>query len=103
MAPLNVHIIIVVIEGVKSRIARVEKSLRDDNAYKKLEDDYQRRQVHGQEIEMKTELYAKKIVKKKIFFEERGWLWRIRTECYIYGFDDWRWKDEKIFNKIITY
>ena len=77
VAPLGVHVITVVTGGVKSRIARVERSLRDDSAYKELEDFYQRRQVHSQEIGTETAIYAKEVVKKVL--EERGWLWRTKT------------------------
>ena len=77
VAPLGVHVITVVTGGVKSRIARVQRTLREDSSYKGLEEDYQRRQVHSQEVGMETEVYAKEVVGKVLGAE--GWLWRTRT------------------------
>ena len=77
VAPLGVHVITVLTGGVKSRIARVKRSLRDDSAYKVLEDEYQKRQTHSQEVGMETELYAKEVVKKVL--QAEGWLWRTKT------------------------
>lgn len=77
VAPLGVHVITVVTGGVKSRIARVKRSLQEDSAYKELEDDYRRRQVHSQKVGMETDLYAKEVVRKVL--EADGWLWRTRT------------------------
>ena len=77
VAPLGVHVITVVTGGVKSRIARVKRTLQDDSAYKVLEDDYQKRQTHSQDVGMETEVYAKEVVKKVL--EAEGWLWRTKT------------------------
>ena len=77
VAPLGVHVITVVTGGVKSRIARVQRTLREDSTYKQLEEDYQRRQIHSQEVGMRTEAYAKEVVEKVLKAE--GWLWRTRT------------------------
>ena len=77
IAPFGVHVITVVTGGVKSRIARVKRSLQEDSAYKELKDDYQKRQIHSQEVGMETELYAKEVVKKVL--EAEGWLWRTKT------------------------
>lgn len=77
VAPLGVHVITVVTGGVKSRIARLERTLQEDSAYKELEDDYRNRQIHSQKVGMETDLYAKEVVKKVL--EADGWLWRTRT------------------------
>lgn len=77
VAPLGVHVITVVTGGVKSRIARVKRSLQEDSAYKELEDNYQKRQIYSQEVGMERELYAKEVVKKVLVTE--GWLWRTKT------------------------
>ena len=77
IAPLGVHVITVVTGGVKSRIARVKRSLREDSAYKELEDVYQKRQIHSQEVGMETELYAREVVSKVLGAEGR--LWRTKT------------------------
>ncbi len=77
VAPLGVHVITVITGGVKSRIARVKRSLQEDSAYKELEDHYQKRQTHSQEVGMETELYAREVVQKILRAE--GWLWRTKT------------------------
>ena len=77
VAPFGVHVITVVTGGVKSRIARVKRILQEDSAYKALGKDYQKRQIHSQEVGMETQIYAKEVVKKVI--EAEGWLWRTRT------------------------
>lgn len=77
VAPLGVHVIIVVTGGVKSRIVRVERTLEEESAYKELEVDYQRRQMHSQVNGIETDLYAKEVVDKVLGAE--GWLWRTRT------------------------
>lgn len=77
VAPLGVHVITVVTGGVKSRIARVKRSLQEDSAYNELEDDYRKRQTHSQTVGMETDLYAKEVVRKVL--EADGWLWRTRT------------------------
>ena len=77
IAPLGAHVITVVTGGVKSRIARVKRSLQEDSAYKQLEDDYQKRQIHSQQVGMESEIYAKEVVKK--ILEADGWLWRTKT------------------------
>lgn len=77
IAPLGVHVITVVTGGVKSRIARVKRSLQEDSTYKELADDYQKRQIHSQEVGMKAEAYAKEVVKKVL--EAEGWLWKTKT------------------------
>ena len=77
VAPLGVRVITVITGGVKSRIARVQRYLNDDSAYKELEDDYQKRQTHSQRVGIDATLYAKEVVEKVL--EAEGWLWRTRT------------------------
>ena len=77
IAPFGVHVITVVTAGVKSRISRVKRSLKDESLYKGLEEDYQRRQVHSQEVGIDAGVYAKEVVGKILGAE--GWLWRTRT------------------------
>ena len=77
IAPLGVHVITVVTGGVKSRIARVKRSLQEDSAYKELENAYQKRQIHSQKVGAKTDLYAMEVAKKVLGAE--GWLWKTKT------------------------
>lgn len=77
VAPFGVHVITVVTGGVKSRIARVERTLQEDSAYRELEDYYQRRQIQSQKIGTETDVYAKEVVKK--ILDAEGWLWRTKN------------------------
>ena len=77
VAPFGVHVITVVTAGVKSRIARVKRSLRDESLYKSLQENYERRQVHSQDMGMDAGAYAKDVVGQILGAE--GWLWRTRT------------------------
>ena len=77
VAPFGVHVIVVVTAGVKSNIARVKRTLRDESLYKELEEDYRRRQVQSQQVGMDTTAYAKDVVPQILGAE--GWLWRTRT------------------------
>ena len=77
VAPLGVHVITVVTGGVKSRIARDKRSLSKDSLYRSIDDDYQKRQVHSQEVGMSAEAYAKEVVGKVLAAE--GYFWRTRT------------------------
>ncbi|KAL9026227.1 MAG: hypothetical protein Q9196_005069 [Gyalolechia fulgens] len=76
VAPFGVHVITVVTGGVKSRIARVGRSLGEESTYKRIEGDYRRRQVHSQEVGMETSLYAQTVVSKVLGADG---LWRTRT------------------------
>ena len=77
VAPFGVHVITVVTGGVKSRIARVKRTLPEDSAYSELEEDYRKRQVQSQKWGQDTDLYAKEVVKKVL--EAEGWLWKTKT------------------------
>ncbi|KAL8722506.1 MAG: hypothetical protein Q9225_001022 [Loekoesia sp. 1 TL-2023] len=77
LAPLGIHVITVVTGAVKSRIARTKRNLKDDSAYKAIDDDYQKRQIHSQQIGMETDVYAQEVVEKVLGAD--GWLWRTRT------------------------
>ena len=77
VAPLGVHVITIMSGGVKSRIARVKRTLKEESAYKELEAEYQKRQVHSQEVGMETALYAKDVAKK--ILRAKGWFWRSKT------------------------
>lgn len=62
LAPFGVRVVNVVTGGVKSNIARTERTLRKDSLYVELEEDYQRRLVHSQSLGMPAEEYARSVV-----------------------------------------
>ena len=73
LQPFGVHVITVVTGGVKSNIARTERTLQRDSLYKPLEEQFERRQKHSQEVGMDTGVYALEVVEKMLM--ARGWFW----------------------------
>ena len=63
--------------------------MQEDRAYKKLADEYQKRQIHSQEVRLDTELYAMEVVKK--VFEAEGWLWKTKIIWAAGGAGTIRW------------
>ena len=74
---------------MKSRIARVKRTLKEDSAYKDLEAEYQKRQIHSQEVGMDTALYAQKTVARILRAE--GWFWKTKTIWVGGGAETVRW------------
>jgi len=77
LAPFGVSVITVVTGGVKSNIARTERVLPEGSLYADLEENYQRRQKHSQEVGMDNALYAREVVGKVLAGD--GWIWKRRT------------------------
>ena len=76
LAPFGVNVITVVTGGVKSNIARTERTLPQGSPYAPLEANYQRRQKHSQEVGMNAEEYAQEVVGKILAGD--GWIWKRR-------------------------
>ncbi|KAL8791607.1 MAG: hypothetical protein Q9195_005812 [Heterodermia aff. obscurata] len=76
LAPLGVNVVTVVTGGVKSNIARTERTLPEGSPYAALEANYQRRQKHSQEVGMDTREYARGVVGKILAGD--GWIWKRR-------------------------
>ena|ERR1700742_679772 len=62
LAPFGVRVITVVTGGVKSNIARNDRTLPADSYYLPLTQEYTRRVKHSQEVGMPTEKYARGVV-----------------------------------------
>ena len=77
LAPFGVNVITVVTGGVKSNIARTERTLPEGSPYAPLQANYQRRQKHSQEVGMDTEAYAREVVGQILAGD--GWIWKRRT------------------------
>ncbi|MCJ1281303.1 hypothetical protein MMC26_000621 [Xylographa opegraphella] len=73
MAPFGVKVINVLTGGVKSNIARTERTLKAGSLFKPVEKSYERRQKHSQEVGMETDRFASEVVRKVLGAE--GWLW----------------------------
>ena len=76
LAPLGVDVITVVTGGVKSNLARTERTLPEGSPYAPLEANYRRRQKHSQEVGMDTTEYARDVVGKILAGD--GWIWKRR-------------------------
>lgn len=77
LAPFGVSVITVVTGGVKSNIARTERVLPEGSLYADLEENYQRRQKHSQEVGLDNAVYATEVVGKVL--AGHGWFWKRRT------------------------
>lgn len=79
LAPLGVRVITVVTGGVKSNIARTERSLPAGSYMQPLAAEYQRRLKHSQELGMDTKQYARSCVDKVLAgagrFHKTRWIW----------------------------
>lgn len=98
LEPYGVGVMVVVTGGVKSRIARTERSLPADSLYLDIDKEYQRRLKHSQEGAMDTTAYARGVVrealrrplwmrKKKFWWGNMAWVIRF-VEFYVGG---WVW------------
>lgn len=74
LEPLGVSVVTIVTGGVKSRIARTERSLPQGSYYELVEEEYNRRQKHSQEGAMPNEDYARSVV-EKVLGGGRKWVW----------------------------
>ena len=73
LQPFGVHVITAVTGGVKSNIARMERTLEPDSLYQPLQEQYERRQKHSQEVGMDTDAYARDVVEKILTARGRFW------------------------------
>ena len=72
----DVKVTVVVTGGVKSNISRTHHELPEGSLYVPLDKEYQRRQLHGQEKAMATEVYAEKVVEAVLKPAPAPWLWK---------------------------
>jgi len=66
---------VVVTGGVKSRIARTERTLPEGSLYLDIEDDFSRRVTHSQEGAMDTGVYASGVVREALRGRPKKWFW----------------------------
>lgn len=65
----------VVTGGVKSNIARTERSLAADSIYLPVQAEYERRVKHSQEVGMPTQQYARSVVRQVLRSPSRDTIW----------------------------
>ncbi|KAF2497890.1 oxidoreductase [Lophium mytilinum] len=75
MAPLGVKVVTIITGGVKSNIARIERTLPDGSYYIPVSAEYQRRLTHSQEVGMPTDSYAKSVVNHVLTPNPARWVW----------------------------
>jgi len=62
LAPFDVKVLTIITGGVKSNIARTDRTLAADSLYLPINEEYLRRTKHSQEVGMPNEVYAKQVV-----------------------------------------
>jgi 1-acylglycerone phosphate reductase len=75
LAPFGVKVITIVTGGVKSNIARVDRTLPPDSFYLPLEQEYARRTKHSQEVGMPTEKYARSVISQILTRTPKTLIW----------------------------
>ena len=75
LSPFDVKVLTVITGGVKSRIARTERSLPENSIYLPIDTEYQRRLKHSQEVGMPNEKYARSVVKQVLKRRPKKWVW----------------------------
>ena len=75
LAPFDVSVVIIVTGGVKSRIARVDRTLPEGSIYIPIEANYIRRTKHSQEVGMPTVQYAKSVVSQLLHSPQKTQIW----------------------------
>lgn len=73
--PFGVDVVVLVTGGVKSNIARTERTLRPDSLYAVLEEKYMRRQKHSQEVGISAVLYAHRVVRQFTAWNRKNRIW----------------------------
>lgn len=86
LEPLGVSVITIVTGGVKSRIARTERSLPEGSYYEAIREEYERRQKHSQEGAMDTEEYARSVV-GKVLGGGKKWMWEGNKSWVVWFLD----------------
>lgn len=72
----NVKVMIVVTGGVKSNLARVDRTLSSNSLYMDIESEYLRRVKHSQEVGINTDQYAKEVVAEAIKKSPKQTIWK---------------------------
>lgn len=82
LAPFGVRVVTIITGGVKSNIARVDRTLNPNSIYMPIEEEYIRRVKHSQEVGMDTKKYAASVVQQVTrpgilarLFRNRNWVW----------------------------
>lgn len=75
LKPFGVRVVNVVTGGVKSRIARTVRLLRDDSIYLPVRRDFEKRLTHSQSLGMETERYARSVVGQLIGWRRKTTIW----------------------------
>jgi 1-acylglycerone phosphate reductase len=75
LAPFGVNVITIVTGGVKSNIARTDRTLAPDSIYQPLAQEYARRLKHSQEVGMPTEEYARSVINQILVKRPPKYAW----------------------------
>jgi hypothetical protein len=75
LAPFDVKVVIIVTGGVKSNIARVDRTLPENSIYVPISPEYERRTKHSQEVGMPNEKYASSVVSQVLAGRKTRNIW----------------------------
>lgn len=75
LAPFGVKVITIVTGGVKSNIARTDRTLPDDSIYLPISKEYLRRTKHSQEVGIPNEKYARTVVGQILSYRKKRQIW----------------------------
>lgn len=89
LSPFGVHVMTIVTGGVKSNIARVDRVLPDDSVYAPIEDVYQRRLKHSQEVGLANEEYARSVVGEVLRTRKKKWVWQGAKSWVMWWVTSW--------------
>jgi 1-acylglycerone phosphate reductase len=64
LAPFGVTVTTIVTGGVKSEIARLNRTLAPESVYQPISAEYLRRTKHSQEVGMATDVYTRSVVRQ---------------------------------------
>jgi len=76
LEPVDVKVMVVVTGGVKSNLARVDRTLGSDSLYLPIKGEYLRRVKHSQEVGIDNVEYAKQVVREAIKIRPKTSIWK---------------------------
>lgn len=83
LKPFGVRVVNVITGGVKSKIARHMRMLRDDSIYLPVQKDFEKRMAYSQSVGMETDAYAKSVVSQLTGWRQKSTIWEGRWTCSV--------------------
>lgn len=84
LSPFDVNVITVYTGRVKSRLARVERTLSNGSLYMPISDAYEARVKHGVGDSMPADEYSKSVVAQVLKPYAKGWIWEGKSSWSVW-------------------